>query len=141
MEPADAADRSSVPRGYGNDTGQPNLGDYNQAVAQNGELFAVWAGTVPVGFTDGQPSTSMTTPDVVFKRVGAASAKVSLNLGTPAFSEPVNGAIDPGDLVSFTLPLTNYVTNASTAATVSAISATLSTSRPACPSCRRLGPT
>jgi hypothetical protein len=38
--------------GYGNDTGQPNLGDYNQAVAQNGELFAVFAATTPVGFTD-----------------------------------------------------------------------------------------
>ena len=55
---------------YGNDRGQPNIGDYNQAVAQGGELFAVWAGTIPVGFTDGQPlSGSMTTPDIFFKRV------------------------------------------------------------------------
>ena len=30
--------------GYGNDTGEPNLGDYNEAVAQGSELFAVWAG-------------------------------------------------------------------------------------------------
>ena len=29
--------------GHGNDTGQPNLGDYNQAVAQRGELFATYA--------------------------------------------------------------------------------------------------
>ena len=115
---------------YGNDTGQPNIGDYNQAVAQGGELFAVWAGTTPVGFTDGQPSGSMTTPDVVFKRVLASSTKVSLSLGKPTVSEPGNGFIDPGDAASFTLPLTNYVTNPGSAATVSAISATLSTSTP-----------
>jgi len=54
--------------GWGNDTGQPNLGDYNEAVAQGGELFATWAGTHLVGFADGQPSLSMTTPDLIFKR-------------------------------------------------------------------------
>src|SRR5262249_18474417 len=36
--------------GWGNDTFQPNLGDYNQDIAQNGELFAVWAGTFQVDF-------------------------------------------------------------------------------------------
>ena len=60
--------------GWGNDTGQPNLGDYNQAVAQGGELFATWAGTHLVGFADGQPSLSMTTPDVIFKRTMGPSA-------------------------------------------------------------------
>src|SRR5215471_2010284 len=50
--------------GWGNDTSQPNLGDYNQAVAQSGTLYAAYASTRLVGFTDGQPSTSMTTPDV-----------------------------------------------------------------------------
>ena len=29
--------------GWGNDTGQPNLGDYNQAVSQRGELYAAYA--------------------------------------------------------------------------------------------------
>ena len=33
--------------GWGNDTGQPNLGDYNQAVSQRGELFAAYAVTSP----------------------------------------------------------------------------------------------
>jgi hypothetical protein len=114
---------------YGNDTGQPNIGDYNQAVAQNGELFAVWAGTAPVGFTDGEPaSASFTTPDVIFKRLPASSVKVWLSLGKPVVSEPGNGSIDPGDLVSLTLPLTNYVTNSQNASSVTAISATLSTS-------------
>ena len=112
---------------YGNDTGQPNIGDYNQAVAQNGELFAVWAGTTPVGFADGQPSTSMTTPDIVFKRLPAANTKVSLSLGAVSLSEAGNGFIDPGDSVSLTLPLSNYVTNGINAAPVTSVSATLST--------------
>ena len=44
--------------GWGNDTGQPNLGDYNQAVAQRGELFAAYAvaSRPPGGFVDGQPT-------------------------------------------------------------------------------------
>ena len=44
--------------GWGNDTGQPNLGDYNQAVAQHGELFAAYAvaSRPPGGFVDGQPT-------------------------------------------------------------------------------------
>lgn len=29
--------------GWGNDTGQPNLGDYNQAAAQHGQLYAAYA--------------------------------------------------------------------------------------------------
>ena len=112
---------------YGNDTGQPNLGDYNQAVAQNGELFAVFAATTPVGFTDGQPSSaSMTTPDVVFKRIPASTASVPLSLSTTSFTDGNgNGFIDPGEAVGFTLPLFNYYTN-SGAAAVSGASATLS---------------
>ncbi|HEV7519382.1 MAG TPA: sialidase family protein, partial [Thermoanaerobaculia bacterium] len=45
--------------GWGNDTGQPNLGDYNEAVAQNGELFSAYAlaSRPPLGFADGQPSS------------------------------------------------------------------------------------
>jgi hypothetical protein len=57
--------------GHGNDTGQPNLGDYNQAVAQHGDLFASYAlaSPPPGGFVDGQPtSTQLTVPDVEFKR-------------------------------------------------------------------------
>ena len=86
--------------GWGNDTGQPNLGDYNQAVAQGGELFAVWAGTHLVGFTDGQPSTSMTTPDVIFKKTSGksgSSAQVDASAiaqNSPAPMPPV--AVSPG---------------------------------------------
>jgi len=57
--------------GWGNDTGQPNLGDYNEAVAQGGELFAAFAQTfrAPDGFVNGQPSASMNVPDAFFRRV------------------------------------------------------------------------
>jgi len=70
-QPAALTDRT-FHAGWGNDTGQPNLGDYNEAVAQNGEMFAVFAQATrpPAGFIDGQPtSASFTVPDVIFKRI------------------------------------------------------------------------
>ena len=80
--------------GWGNDTGQPNLGDYNQAVAKDGELFAVWAQSKLVGFTDGQPDLSMTTPDVYFKRFSSLGSSHAVELpsgGGPAIADPPNG--------------------------------------------------
>jgi len=56
--------KRSFKAGWGNDTSQPNLGDYNQAVAQSGAFYASYAITRPVGFADGQPSLGMTVPDV-----------------------------------------------------------------------------
>jgi uncharacterized repeat protein (TIGR01451 family) len=100
--------------GWGNDTGQPNLGDYNQAVAQNGELFAAWAGTRLLPFTNGLPSDRMETPDIVFKRVPASAVKVGLNSdfsGTTFADGNGNGFIDAGERVRLTFPLLNYVTN------------------------------
>jgi hypothetical protein len=113
--------------GLGNDTGQPNLGDYNQAVAQFATLYVSDAITRPVGFTDGQPFTSMTTPDVEAKAVPAA-AKAALRLGTFSFTDTGNnGNIDPGEDVILQIPLQNYVTNPLNAATVVGISASLAT--------------
>src|SRR2546427_4159591 len=116
--------------GWGNDLGRPNLGDYNQAVAQKGELFASWAETELLPFPKGLPSTRMETPMVVFKGVPANSLKVTL---TPNFNETTvtdgngNGFIDAGEQVRFKLPLTNYVTNTSLNPTViTGIVATLS---------------
>jgi len=116
--------------GWGNDTGQPNLGDYNQAVAQKGELFAAWAETKLLPFTDGLPSERMGTPDVVFKRVQARAMKVSLNsnfTGTTFIDGNGNGSIDAGEQVRFRFPLLNYATNAnSNPLTITGIVATLS---------------
>jgi hypothetical protein len=69
--------------GWGNDTGQPNLGDYNQGIAMGNKLLAVWAGTFQVGFSDGQPSTSLSVPDIFFQRA-------------PGFSDPVDLPVSAG---------------------------------------------
>lgn len=113
--------------GHGNDTFQPNLGDYNQAVAQTNRLFVVWAGTEQLGFTDGLPSASMTTPDIFFKNLPGSSVKVSLSLGSVTFTDGNgNGFIDAGEPVSLKLPLKNYVTNPLSMASVTGIAGTLS---------------
>jgi hypothetical protein len=112
--------------GWGNDTGQPNLGDYNQSTAQGGELFAVWGGTELKGFADQQPTGSFSTPDFFFKR--APAVKVSVDLGTVSFVDGNgNGSIDPGEQVNLKLPLRNYVTNPLSAGGVTGITGTLST--------------
>jgi hypothetical protein len=145
--------------GWGNDTGQPNLGDYNQAVAQGGELFAAFGGTSrpPLGFADGQPSASMTTPDAFFRRVPSAGHHgggdrpgrkshdegqggngasrptngIPVSLGAVTFTESGgNGNIDPGDVVNLQLPLFNYVTNPLSAVSIHEASAELSTTTP-----------
>jgi len=80
--------KSPFKAGWGNDTGQPNLGDYNQGVAQGNKLLAVWAGTFQPGFTDGQPSTSMTVPDTFFRRVPGLSDPVDLPVSAGIHSSP-----------------------------------------------------
>lgn len=127
--PAPVTDRP-FHAGYGNDTGQPNIGDYNQAVAQNGELFVVWAGSPNiVSFTDGEPSTSFTVPDVYFKRT--SSSKAALRLGPVSFVDSNgNGFIDAGEQVKLKLPLESYVTNPLTATAIAGIGGTLSTTTP-----------
>ena len=123
--------------GWGNDTSQPNLGDYNQAVAQIGDLFLVYAATSrpPAGFADGQPaSASLTVPDVTFDRLSTEHRKFSANtldLGTVTFAENGgNGHIDPGDKVRLTIPVRNYVTNPLNATRIRDVHATLTTSTP-----------
>jgi hypothetical protein len=143
--------------GWGNDSGQPNLGDYNQAVAQSGDFFVVYAEAKrpPAGFADGQPtSASMTVPDVVFGRLsregresehhglkhhefdddhseGHEFEATTLDLGAVTFAESGgNGFIDPGDFVKLTLPIRNYVTNPLNAETIRGVHADLSTSTP-----------
>jgi hypothetical protein len=125
--------------GHGNDTGQPNLGDYNQAVAQNGELFATWAGTRQPDFTEGQPLTIFNAIDAYFKRISNHSnrASVQLDIDSLEFNDRFkdvggnyNGRIDAGEIVFLKLPLTNYVTNPLNAGTIRGIRAQLSTSTP-----------
>jgi hypothetical protein len=127
--------------GWGNDTSQPNLGDYNQGVALNGDLYAAFAETAPppLGFVDGQPDTSLTTPDVAFRRYrpsdalsdGASVKPVTLDLQAITFTDSGgNGFLDPGETAQFQFTLRNYVTNPLNARKVTGIQAALSTSTP-----------
>ena len=125
-KPAAVLDRP-FKAGWGNDTSQPNLGDYIQSVAQNGTLYAVYASSKQPRFADGQPSTSMPFPDVFFSKISGA-APPSLRTGAVTFTETGgDGNIDPGDQVRLKVPLENYVTNPLSAASVTGISATIAT--------------
>jgi len=137
---------------WGNDTGQPNLGDYNEAVAQNGELFSAFAVAFrpPAGFTDGQPSGNMTVPDVVLRRVpqrsgvqdegedlapanppSRATNSMTVALAGVSFTESGgNGNIDPGDTVNVKMTLRNYDTNPLSASKVLGATAVLSSPTP-----------
>jgi hypothetical protein len=113
---------------YGNDTSQPNLGDYIQGAAKDGDLYAAYAITHPVGFTDGEPtSTSFSVPDVDSPHLDVAarfSTTATLQAGDPTISDSGHdGNIDPGEVVTVTIPVTNYVTNPLNATTLKDIAA------------------
>lgn len=112
--------------GFGNDTGQPNLGDYNGIATQGGSVFAAFAGTAQtVGFAEGQPSTNMNSPDFVFAKVNNARAAVRQGAPTVVDSNG-NGNIDPGEIATLTIPLENYVAATSVGSiTYTGINATL----------------
>jgi hypothetical protein len=127
--------------GWGNDTGQPNLGDYNQAVSQNGQLFAAYAVTSPPpgGFTDGQPGGSLTVPNIEFKRVtqfsltDVNSLPLSIDVSGVTATDIVgnhNGFLDPGETIRVRVPLANYTTNGVSAATARNVSAVLVSETP-----------
>jgi hypothetical protein len=128
--------------GHGNDTGQPNLGDYNQAVAQHGDLFASYAlaSPPPGGFVDGQPtSTQLTVPDVEFKRhsqgskLDLNSLPLSIDVNDVSFSDASgngNGFADPGETIRVNLSLENYTVNPLNDATAQGVIALLLSDTP-----------
>ena len=100
--------------GHGNDTSQPNLGDYNQLVADGGRAWFAYAVAYrpPEGFVDGQPALGLTVPDVevsVLSRRDEPFAHASVNLGDAAYS--VSGRPNRRREISVRLPLFNYATN------------------------------
>lgn len=101
--------------GHGNDTGQPNLGDYNQAVAWDGATYFAFsvADPPPLGFVDGQPALSMTVPDAkVVIRTGETDAvpHAPVSLRDVRVMAP-GGYADPDEEIVLQLPLFNYATN------------------------------
>jgi uncharacterized repeat protein (TIGR01451 family) len=126
-----AADAQPFHAGYGNDTSQPNMGDYINSVSIGGNLYATWGGTSHLGnYQDGQPTSSFTNPDFYFNKTSAPFA--SLHAGTATVSDSGgDGFIDPGELIQLTLPLTNYVTNPVFGpGSYTGVTATLTTSTP-----------
>ena len=124
---------------YGNDSGQPNIGDYNMGVAQNGTFYAVYPTTPNLAlFTDIQtpqnafpyPSFLPSTNPLGFSKVTVAKAAISL--GTVTFTDSGgNGFADAGDQLRLKFPLTNSLTNAALSPlTYTSVSATLSTTTP-----------
>lgn len=126
--------------GWGNDTGQPNLGDYNQAVVQAGRLYASFAVAArpPLGFVDGQPSTGMTVPDVALavvpsltRPLGAPPLELAavdaFDLGLAAGH---NGFIDANESVGLRITLRNSSTNPLHAEEIDGAIGLLATSTP-----------
>jgi len=117
--------------GYGNDPGEPNLGDYLEAVATNGVLHTVGTNTSEVEtFDEGLPGGALYSPDVYHDAEPDNAILAALRLGAVTFTEAcaaqADGALDPGETAAFTFPLRNYVGNAAVgAATYHTVSATL----------------
>lgn len=126
--------RKPFKAGHGNDTSQPNLGDYNQAVARGGQVWFAYAvaDPPPAGFTDGQPNRQMTVPDATVRVVSAFEHLVwhaPVSLGTPVLSVR-GGHADPGETITLQLPLFNYATNPLYADSIAFTKAWLSTRTP-----------
>jgi len=126
--------------GYGNDTSQPNLGDYNQSVGRNGKLYTIWAGNTqrPL-YDEGQPtSTSMFTPDVYVEATPDTQMIAPVRISAMTTSDSAycqvsgaNGVPDPGETIDLQLQLENYVGNPVVGATtITGISTTLTTTTP-----------
>jgi hypothetical protein len=124
--------------GWGNDTGQPNLGDYNQAVVVKGKYYAALAYSTrpPLGFADGQPSTSMTVPDSVVKVLPNDAQEFEATplewFATEArdLGFATNGRVDPNEFVAVQVTLRNPATNALFADTLREIRGKLGTDTP-----------
>ncbi len=118
--------------GYGNDTGQPNLGDYNAGVAQGGNLYSTFAYCPNVVlFPDGQPLGTYPALDAFFKKTSDIPARAGLEIrnnppgGVAMLEKP---ATQTGEI---TVPLTNVTTNPLDGpVTYTGISATLTTATP-----------
>lgn len=117
--------------GHGNDTSQPNLGDYNQAVAWDGNTYFAYslADSPPLGFVDGQPALSLTVPDakvVIHTSETDAVPHAPVSLRDVRVMAP-GGYADPDEEIVLHLPLFNYATNPLYGRTIAAVTGRLST--------------
>jgi uncharacterized repeat protein (TIGR01451 family) len=127
--------------GYGNDSSEPNMGDYNQNVAEGGRAHTLWGGTsVQPLFTECKNPFAglMCSPDTYYDKRLESQQIVQLRVlpGSESFVEVGNNCspntfFDPRERANFTVPLKNYVTNPNTGATtITGITAVLTSTTP-----------
>jgi hypothetical protein len=111
--------------GYGNDTGQPNLGDYIGSTIVGGNLFATWGGNPPIVlFTEGLATGQFPYPDFYFKKTNTSQASIDIPDGVTTDLQSVTN-------MSITIPLRNTTTNAALSPTTFTVAiGTLSTTTP-----------
>jgi hypothetical protein len=105
--------------GYGNDSSEPNMGDYNENVSFGGVLHSIWGATslhplfnecldggIPVMCTpDSYYDQRLETDDVIPLRVNED------RLDTTEAGGCKNSFLDPGETINLSIPLENYVVN------------------------------
>jgi len=126
--------------GYGNDTSQPNMGDYLMHVARNGTMHVVAAATsMQPRFDEGGPPSpaALLTPDSYYDRLSESTNVAALRIDPVALTEVgctpgnANGNLDPGETADLIIPLRSYTANtAAGRPTFTGVSATLSSSTP-----------
>jgi hypothetical protein len=122
--------------GWGNDTGQPNLGDYNQAVAPGGNLIAAFAYARPVPFDDQQPDSPLfSVPEPLTPRVPRSQhvAVTSVDLqdtDLTVLGGDRDASFDPGETAIVSFALRNYVTNPMNARAINGAVALVDTDTP-----------
>ena len=121
--------------GYGNDTGQPNLGDYIGSLSRAGTLYTAYATTPNIAnYTDGEAADpdgiQFPYPNVTLQK--GVTAQLALSLGAITFRDSGgNGLIDAGDEVRLQFPLRSYASGLSQRAVAfTGVTATLSTTTP-----------
>lgn len=121
--------------GWGNGTGQPNLGDYNMSVAQGGAFVAAFSYTYPPpgGLLDAVGG-AFSVPEILVRRIPQNRHKVkaaSLRLeSVVATDSGGNGFVDRGETASLAITLRNYASNPLYDAKVRGIHTTISTATP-----------
>ncbi|MEJ2720016.1 MAG: choice-of-anchor D domain-containing protein [bacterium] len=109
---------------YGNTTSQPNIGDYNQCVSDNGKLYVSFAKTGPASYQTYAPDTYVdisdaTPPDAPIRYSSAAFTETGCTSG--------NGYIESGETVSLVVTIQN---SSDCIGSINGIQAQLTTSTP-----------
>jgi hypothetical protein len=90
---------------YGNTTSQPNIGDYNMCVSDDGRLYVSFAKTDDPSYLTFAPDTYV---DVSAAGPADAPVKYSSATFTDAGCGPGNGAIEPGETIELTVEIEHY---------------------------------